>query len=121
MAGLFLLAACPTPNDSTPTAVAFESATQTGGSSGTADSTSLTLTFSVDPTTLAADNITLSGATKGALTGTGTTRTLAISDITVANGETVSVAIAHPTGFTISGSPKTAVVYTDTTIPPTAV
>lgn len=115
---LLLTMACPTPVDggnggggTPPTAVTFESAVQTGGTSGTASTTGLTLTFSVDPTTLTADDITLTGATKGALTGTGTTRTLAISDITVANGETVSVAIASPSGFTISGSPKTAVVY----------
>ena len=59
--------------DPTPTAVTFESAVQTGGTSGTADSTGLTLTFSVDPTTLTADNITVTGATKGALSGSGTT------------------------------------------------
>ena len=94
-----------------PTAVTFESAVQTGGTSGTADSTGLTLTFSVDPTTLAAGDITVTGATKGALSGTGTTRTLAISNITVGNGETVSVAIASPSGFTLTGSPQTAVVY----------
>jgi hypothetical protein len=95
----------------TPTAVTFESAEQTGGTSGTADSTGLTLTFDVDPTTLAASDITVTGATKGALSGTGLTRTLAISDITVGNGETVSVAITSPSGYDISGSPQTAVVY----------
>ena len=41
----------------------------------------------------------------------GTTRSLAISGITVANGETVSVAITSPTGYSLTGSPKTAVVY----------
>jgi hypothetical protein len=97
-------------------AAAFLSAVQSGGSSGTADSTALTLTFDVDPTSLAAGNITVTGATKGELTGSGTTRTLAISDIVVGDGETVSVAIASPSGFTISGSPKTAVVYTDTRV-----
>lgn len=85
--------------------------TQTGGTSGTADSTGLTLTFDVDPTTLSADNITVTGATKGALTGTATTRSLAISNITVANGATLSVTITSPVGYSISGSPKTAVVY----------
>ena len=94
-----------------PTAVTFESAVQTGGTSGIVDSTGLTLTFSVDPTSLTADNITVTGATKGALSVSGTTRTLGISNITVGNGETVSVAIASASGFTISGSPKTAVVY----------
>ena len=91
--------------------VAFQSAVQTGGTSGTADSTALTLTFDVDPTTLAASDITVTGATKGALSGSGTTRTLVISGITVGNGETISVAIASPEGFIISGSPQAAVVY----------
>lgn len=91
--------------------VTFVSAVQTGGTDGTANTTGLTLTFSVDPDTLTADNITVTGATKGVLTGSGTTRSLTISSITVDNGDTVSVAIASPSGFTISGSPKTAVVY----------
>ncbi len=89
----------------------FESAVQTGGDSGTADSTGLTLTFDVDPATLTEDNITVSGATKGALSGSGTTRSLAISDITVANGATVTVTITSPEGYSITGSPRTAVVY----------
>ena len=42
---------------------------------------------------------------------TGTSRTLTISEISVTNGDTVSVAIASPREFTISGSPKTVVVY----------
>jgi hypothetical protein len=92
----------------------LENITQIGGTSGTSDSTGLTLTFSVDPTTLTADDITLTGASKGALSGTGLTRTLAISDITVGNGETVSVSIISSSGYSISGSPKTAVVYKDT-------
>lgn len=96
--------------------VVFQSAVQTGGTSGTADSTALTLTFDVDPTTLVAGDITVTGATKGSMSGSGTTRTLAISDITVGNGGMVSVAVASPTGFTISGSPQTAVVYTSLSI-----
>ncbi len=97
--------------DPSPTAVTFESAVQTGGATGSSDSTGLTLTFDVDPTTLTADDITVTGATKGALSGTGTTRSLAISAITIGDGETVEVAIASPSGFTIVGSPQTAVVY----------
>jgi formylglycine-generating enzyme required for sulfatase activity len=95
-------------------AVTFESAVQTGGTSGTVSSTGLTLAFSADPTTLTAQHITVNGVTKGALTGSGTTRTLGISNITVGNGETVSVAIANPDGFAISGLLQTAVVYKDT-------
>ena len=84
---------------------------QAGGVSNATTSTSLTLTFSADPVTLTANNITITGATKGALTGSGTTRSIGISDITVADGAMVSVSVASPPGFTISGSPKSAVVY----------
>jgi len=92
--------------------VIFQSVVQTGGTSGTVESTSLELTFDVDPTTaLTADNITVTGATKGALTGEGTTRTLAISDITVTNGAEVSVKITNPESYSITGSLQTAVVY----------
>jgi len=97
--------------ETTAVPVEFTSAVQTGGTSETADSTGLTLTFDVDPTTLAESDITVTGATKGTLSGTGMTRSLAISDITVGNGETVSVTITNPSGFTISGSPQTAEVY----------
>lgn len=91
--------------------VVLQSAVQTGGISGISDSTGLTLTFSIDPTTLAAGDITVTGATKGALSGSGTIRTLAISNITVENGGSVSVVITNPSGYSISGSPKTVVVY----------
>lgn len=91
--------------------VEFISAEQTGGASGTADSTALTLTFDVDPASLTVDNITVTGATKGTLSGSGTTRSIAISDITVANGAAVSVTITSPEGYSIAGSPQTAVVY----------
>jgi hypothetical protein len=93
------------------TPVTFTSVTQTGGTSNVVSSTGLTLNFSVDPTSLAASNITVTGATKGALSGTGTTRSITISAITVANGASVSVTVTSPTGFAISGSPQTAVVY----------
>lgn len=91
--------------------VIFSGVTQVGGVTNSITTTSLTLTFNADPTTLTKDNITVIGATAGALTGSGTTRTLAISGITVANGETVSVSVSNPSGFAITGSPKTAVVY----------
>jgi hypothetical protein len=94
-----------------PFAVTFQSAVQTGGTSGTVDSTGLTLSFNRDPDTLTAGDITVTGATKGALSGSGTTRSLAISNITVADGATVSVAIASPAGYSLTGSPQTAVVY----------
>ncbi len=91
--------------------VTFEGVIENGGSSGTANSTSLVLTFDVDPTTLTADNITVTGATKGTLTDNGLTKSLAISNITVANGATVFVTVTSPDGYAITGSPQTAVVY----------
>ncbi|MFH0975589.1 MAG: DUF1566 domain-containing protein [Spirochaetota bacterium] len=92
--------------------VTFLGVTQSGGTSGTADSTGLVLTFDADPATMTADNIGLTGAVKeGILSGTGTTRTLAISNIGVANEETVTVSITSPDGYTITGTPQTAVVY----------
>ncbi|MFH0975591.1 MAG: hypothetical protein V1874_07380 [Spirochaetota bacterium] len=94
-----------------PVNVTFLSATQTGGTSGTAESTGLTLAFDADPATLTADNITVNGAAKGALTGTGTTRSLAISDINVTNEGTVMITITSPSGYSITGTPKTALVY----------
>ena len=104
--------ACDSDDGGTPDVdVTFISAEQTGGSSGTVDSTGLILTFDVDPETLTADNITVTGATKGALTGSGITRTLTISDITVANGAEVTVTITSPEGYAITSSPQTAVVY----------
>jgi len=81
------------------------------GTNGSVTTTALTLTFDKDPTALTAANITVTGATKGTLTGTGTTRTLNISNITVANGANVTVAIANPTGFTITPSSRTVAVY----------
>ncbi len=91
--------------------VTFQSATQTGGISQRTASTGLFLSFDRSPATLTAENITVTGATKGILIGPGTTMYLGISNITVENGATVSVTIASPTGYSISGSPKTAVVY----------
>ena len=114
MLGAFVLSGCgggSDDNKATTIDVIFQSAVQTGGTTGTVESTGLTLTFNVDPATLTASNITVTGATKGALSGTGTTRSLAISDINVADGGTVTVAITSPAGYSITGSPKNALVY----------
>ncbi len=91
----------------TVTAVPVEFLTLTAnGTSGVTTTTVLTLEFDVNPTTLEVDDITVSGATRGALTGTGTSRTLEISNVTAVNGANITVQIANPTGFTITGSPK---------------
>jgi hypothetical protein len=94
-----------------PVPVTFMSAVQSGGTSGTVDSTSLTLTFDTDPVSLTIDNISVTGAKKKTLSGTGTERVLSITDISVMNGSTVTAVIANPAGFEISGSSKSAVVY----------
>lgn len=94
-------------------AVNFISVEQTGGISSFTDSTGLTLTFDTDPTTLTASFITVTGAIRGELSGTGTTRNLEISDISVGNGETVSVSITSPLGYSINDSQKAAVVFKD--------
>jgi hypothetical protein len=104
---------CPNlvlPPPDSPTGVAFSDLTA-NGTSDSVTTTALTLTFSADPTTLVTSHIGVIGATKGALSGSGAIRTLSISNITVANGETVTVAIANPAGFTISPASKTVVVY----------
>lgn len=101
----------PATGGPTDVDVVFSGVTQAGGAANAATTTSLTLNFSVDPASLTASNITVTGATAGTLTGSGTTRNLEISDITVADGATVSVSVTSPSGFAITGSPKTAVVY----------
>lgn len=99
--------------DAPPVNVSFSGVTQVAGTSNTVTTTSLILNFDVDPTTLTADNITIKGATKGILSGTGTetTRNLTISDIMVGDGQTISVSITNPTGYSISNSTQTALVY----------
>jgi len=81
------------------------------GTSNATTTTELTLTFDIGPMMLTADDITVTGAVKGALTGTGTTRTLSILNITVANGESITVEIANPTGYAITPASQTVVVY----------
>jgi hypothetical protein len=70
------------------------------------------LTFSQAITGLTTDHITLSGvsgAVKGTLSGSGTTYTLGISGFT--SGGTLSVSVSSPSGYSVSGSPKTVTIY----------
>lgn len=92
-------------------AITFDSATQVGGVPGLTSTTEILLRFDKNPQTLLASDITITGATKGTLSGTGNIRTISITNITVADGETVTVAIASPDGYTLTGSPKDVVVY----------
>ena len=88
--------------------------------SSTETTTALTLTFNQAISGLTADNITLSGVTevsKGTLSGSGPTYTLPISGF--ASGGNLSVAVASPAGYNVSGGSKTVTIYYYT--PPTAV
>jgi len=101
-----------------PTQVTLSSVTANG--SATETTTQLTLTFSTAITGLNANDITLSdvtGVSKGTLSGSGTIYTLGISGFT--SGGTLSVAVASPSGYTMSGSPKSVTIYYYT--PPTPV
>jgi hypothetical protein len=91
------------------TIVTLSSVTANG--SATQTTTQLTLIFSQAITGLSAGDITLSGVSgvnKGTLSGSGPTYTLGISGFT--SGGTLSVAVSK-SGYTISGSPKTATIY----------
>ena len=80
----------------------------TANGSSTQTSTQLTLTFDKAITGLIAGDITLSGVsgvTNGTLSGSGTTYTLGISGFTTSGN--LSVAVASPAGYNISGSPQT--------------
>lgn len=97
------------------TDITFTDALQVGGIPATTSTSGIILEFDENPATLTIDNIKVTGATKGTLSGSGTIRILSISDITVADGESVSIAISDPTGYTITGSPKSVVVYVEPT------
>ena len=96
------------------TNVTFNSVSANG--SATQTTTELTLTFSQAIAGLTANDITLSGVSgvqKGTLSGAGPTYTLPISGFT--GGGTLNVAV-EKSGFTISGSPKTATIYYATSV-----
>ena len=88
-------------------------ATQTGGTSGTANSTGITLTFSEAVDYLTAEKITITSGTgsavKGALSGSGTTWTLALAGVTTQGNVTVSV--ADFSTFHATNNPQTVAVY----------
>jgi hypothetical protein len=98
-----------------PTVVTFTAA-QTGGTSGTADSTGIVLTFSTSVTGLTADKITITNGTgaavKGTLSGSGTTWTIALTSVTTEGN--ISVDVADWTGFDVTTSAQTVAVYKDT-------
>ncbi|MCL2020748.1 MAG: DUF4214 domain-containing protein [Betaproteobacteria bacterium] len=92
-------------------------AAQTGGTSGTADSTGIVLTFNQAVTGLAANNITITNGTgavtKGTLSGSGTTWTIGLSAVTTQGNVTVSV--ANFGNFNVTTSSQTVAVYKNNT------
>lgn len=86
---------------------------QVGGTTGTTDSTAISLTFDKDIVGLTADHITLAdgtgSATKGALTGSGKVYSLAI---TGASEGTVAVTVAGLGGYTFPAA-QNVTVYSD--------
>ena len=88
-------------------------AEQTGGASGAADSTGITLTFNQAVTGLTASDITITNGTgmvtKGALTGSGDAWTIGLSAV-AAQGD-VTVSVASFGAFNITTGPSTVVVY----------
>ncbi len=98
-------------NPKLATSVTF-TATQDGGTSGVADSTSIKFVFSESITRLTADHITVTddtgSATKGALTGTDANWTLAITPVTQGN---VKVTVAGRDGFSFPTTPATVEIY----------
>lgn len=95
-----------------PVSVGWTGAEQTGGASGTADTTGIALTFDRAIPGLTADAFTVTGAEKGVLTdGGGGAYTLAIHSIAAADGESVTVAVTSPAGHTITPASKTVTIY----------
>jgi hypothetical protein len=92
------------------------SATETGGTSGTVDSTGIVLTFSGSVTGLTASDITITNGTgavtKGTLSGTGTTWTIGLTN--VATQGNVTVAVGNFGTFNVTTTPQTVTVFKDT-------
>ena len=102
-------------NGSGNIAVTFKSMTANG--SATQTTTQLTLTFDKEITGLSASDITLTGVSnvsKGTLSNSGAVYTLPISGFTA--GGTLSAAVSK-SGYTITGSPKTAAIFYNGTTP----
>jgi hypothetical protein len=101
-----------------PTPVTF-TAQQTGGSSGTANSTGIVLTFGASVTGLTAGDITIidgtGSATKGTLSGSGTSWTIALTGVPTQGN--VNVAVADFGTFDVTTAAQSVAVYKDTRTP----
>ena len=95
-------------------------AAQTGGASGTADSTGIVITFSQAVTGLTESDITIANGTgavtKGALSGSGKTYTVALASVTAEGSVTVSV--ANFGTFSVTTGTVNVSVYKDAGTPP---
>lgn len=96
-----------------PEAVTF-TAVQVGGTTGTANTTSISFTFSQDVSGLSAANITLTDgtgkATKGVLTGSGKNYSLTVTAVEEGN---ISVKVADVSGYTFPTTASTIAVYAE--------
>ena len=96
-------------------------ASQTGGTSGTDDSTGIVITFSAAVTGLDAGDITVTNGTGsvtvGTLSGSGTTWTLILTAV-AAEGD-VTVSIGDFGDFEVTTVSQEVAVYKDTYVPPT--
>jgi hypothetical protein len=95
-------------------------ASQTGGTSGTIDSTGILLTFSQSVTGLTADKVVITNGTgsitNGTLSGSGATYMIALTAVAAEGNVTVS--IADFGNFHVANNPQTVSVYkADTTAP----
>lgn len=91
-------------------------ASQTGGTSGTVDSTGILLTLSQSVTGLTADKVVITNGTgsvtKGTLSGSGNAWTIALAAVAAQGNVTVS--IADFGNFHVTSNPQTVSVYKNT-------
>lgn len=95
-----------------PVDVQWTNAVQAGGDSGSADTTSIDLTFSQEISTLTSGNFSIDGATVGQLTGgENGIYNLGINNITVADSTNITITVTNPVGFNIVPNSKEVEVY----------
>lgn len=91
-------------------------AIQTGGTSGTADSTGIELSFSQPVTGLTADNIIITNGTgsvtKGALSGSGNSYRIALASV-ISEGS-ITVKVSDFGNFIVKTAPQTVSIYKNT-------